>query len=67
MKKVKWAPDRHKDVIMASTRRFSKFFNMFSQVDNPSQRNLLAHRPIPWNQPLPYIEGVLSIDFDDVT
>ena len=28
---------------------------------------LHAHRPIPWNQPLPYIEGLLFMDFDNVT
>ena len=29
--------------------------------------NLHARRPIPWNQPLMYIEGLLFMDFDDVT
>ena len=28
---------------------------------------LHAHRPIPWNQPLSYLEGILSMDFDNVT
>ena len=28
---------------------------------------LHAHRPIPWNQPLPYIEGLLFMDLDNVT
>ena len=29
--------------------------------------NLHAHWPIPWNQPLPYIKGLLFMDFDNVT
>ena len=29
--------------------------------------NLHAHRPIPWNQPLPYIDGLLFMDFGNVT
>ena len=28
---------------------------------------LHTHRPIPWNQPLPYIEGLLFKDFGNVT
>ena len=28
--------------------------------------NLHAHRQIPLNQPLPYIEGLLFMDFDNV-
>ena len=29
--------------------------------------NLHTHRPIPWNQPLPYTEGLLFMDFDNAT
>ena len=29
--------------------------------------NLYPHWPIPWNQPLPYIEGLLFMDFHNVT
>ena len=28
--------------------------------------NLHAHQPIPWNQPLPYIEGLLFMGFRNV-
>ena len=29
--------------------------------------NLHAHQPIPWNHILPYREGLLFMDFDNVT
>ena len=29
--------------------------------------NLQAHQPILWNQPLPYIEGLFFMDYDNVT
>ena len=38
-----------------------------SDLGCTSRINLHAHPPIPWNQPLPYIEGLLFMEFDNVT